>query len=175
MSEAVQLSIVGQCASVVEKPSGWVEFHIMKPGNQYPVRLATKLEQLIEEGRAVKDQIATWTYNETEGDINPKSGKPYINRYFEGVALGDHGDTSKKQSGATSSEGPSPHHEAVHYADKDRLISRQVCLKVAGTVFSGQGIQEVAPGPVTDVGMEVMKLAQRLELWLYRDIDPVPF
>lgn len=159
-----ELTIVGQCSGITEKPSGWTEFQIVVPGKQYPVKLATKSPQLITDARTIKDALATWTYNETESDnVNPNSGKPYVNRYLEKVEAGASasGDTAQPQA----------HHEPIHFADKDRLITRQTCLKVAGEVYSSEyaAINEV------DLPLAVMKAAQRFEAWLYRDIEETPF
>lgn len=153
------LTKVGQCSGITEKPNGWTEFEIQVQGLQYPVRLSTKIEQLIEDARATKGALATWTYAESEGNINPKSGKPYINRYLESVVLGD-------TSGGNDLPSPEPHHDAVHFADKDRLITRQTCLKAASN-HPGDGIDDWAEA--------VIEAAARFETWLYRDIDDVPF
>lgn len=77
-------SIIGTLEAVTEK-GDWTTFEI-NVGTQYPVRLSTKVAELVELGRAAKDGPYEWTFNAVEGNINPKSGKPYINRYFEGVA-----------------------------------------------------------------------------------------
>lgn len=160
--------IVGQCTGITEKPNGWTEFQIIVPGNRYPTKLATKLPNLVEEAREVKDAIATWTYAETESDrINPNSGKPYINRYLENVEVG----TSGVPAGGSS---PEPHHEPVHFADKDRLITRQTCLKAAADLYT-IGPEKYAEGDAVDPPGVVLKAAERFEMWLYRDIDDVPF
>jgi hypothetical protein len=79
-------TITGKCSEVSER-GDWTTFHI-DIGTQYPVRLATKLDPLVELGRAASksDDTFDWTYNEVESDkINEKSGKPFINRYLEAV------------------------------------------------------------------------------------------
>lgn len=159
MSESNTLVVVGQCKAIIEKPSGWTEFEIVVPGKQYPVKLATRKTELITAVRSLGDAIATWTYNESESDrINERSGKPYINRYLEEV-----------EGGATTAGGnavsPEAHHDPVHFADKDRLITRQTCLKAASS----------HPGGGEDWTADVIEAAARFETWLYRDIDDVPF
>src|SRR3972149_4596723 len=82
-------TVVGTCAGITEKPTGWTEFEITVPGKQYPVKLATKEQPLVELARATHGSVATWTYNEVESEkINEHTGKPYINRYLEGVTAG---------------------------------------------------------------------------------------
>ena len=151
-------TIIGTCAGITEKPSGWFEFEIMAPGKQYPVRLATKKQELVELARAAHSDTMTWTYNETESDkVNEHTGKPFLNRYLEGVDFADQPEAK-----------PEPHHEPMHFADKDRAISRMACLKAAAVIVADQS-------DTVDPGLEVMKLADRFERWVYRDIDDVPF
>lgn len=149
-------TIVGTLDAVTEK-GDWTTFEI-NVGSQYPVRLSTKVAELIELGRAAKGQEMEWTFTATEGNINPKSGKPYINRYFEGVA-----PVSENHRNATASPTTAPREYTPDL--KDRMIVRQTCLKAAGELFSGKG--NVIP--------DVIDAAMRFETWVYRDIDPVPF
>jgi len=152
-------SIVGTCQGITEKPSGWFEVEIMVPGKQYPLRLATKKQELVELARAAHTDAMTWSYNEVESDkINEHTGKPYVNRYLEGVEFA-----------AAAPAAPEAHHEPIHFADKDRAITRMACLKAAAALVAGAGVVH------DDPGLETMKLADRFERWVYRDIDPVPF
>ena len=98
----VQKSVVGTCTAVEQKPgSEWMRFMVEVQGNQYPQRLDTRDEDVIAAAKAVGAQVATWTFNEVESDkINPRSNKPYINRYLEAVELGGVPGT-----GAASSSG----------------------------------------------------------------------
>lgn len=85
MSEKVATGI---SQAVTEKAAGWVEFEI-DVGSQYPVRLATKQSEIIELGRAAHrgGEKMDWLYTEKESDkINERSGKPFVNRYLNGVA-----------------------------------------------------------------------------------------
>lgn len=166
MSDAVEKVIVGQCSGITEKPSGWTEFEIQVPGRQYPTKLATKLEKLIEDARATHGAVATWRFKEQETDrINEKSGKHFVNRYLEEVTLGE--------APTAGGSGPEAHHEAMHFADKDRAISRMACLKAAAAAHhGGAGLSEEE---LKDLPLAITKAAQRFEAWLYRDIDPPPF
>jgi len=153
VSEPEVKTLTGICTEIAQKPgSEWVEFHV-DGGGQYPVRLSTKLQPLIELGRAVGQNLATWTFKEHESEkINEKSGKPFLNRYLEGVEIG----------GAPGK--PDPHHAPLVAGDKDRAITRMACLKAAAEVV----------GPKGDAGA-VMEIAARFEVWVYRDIDDPPF
>jgi len=159
-------TIVGTCAGITEKPTGWTEFEITVPGKQYPIKLATKEQPLVELARATHGSVATWTYNEVESEkINEHTGKPYLNRYLEGVEPG--------AAPAASVGSPESHHEPIHFADKDRAITRMACLKAAATIVASYATAENIE--VGDPGLEVMKAADRFERWVYRDIDPPPF
>ena len=87
MSDSVDKQIEGVCEEISEK-NGWTSFAI-NVGSQYPVRLSTKLPALIEQGRAVGQQRAVWSFKESQGGENPnKPGTFYTNRYFDGVEVG---------------------------------------------------------------------------------------
>ena len=62
---------------------------------------------------------------------------------------------------------PAPSHKPVIGGDKDRAIARMACLKAAVKVVPGTGAEDPA--------LEAMKIAQRFETWVYRDIDDAPF
>jgi hypothetical protein len=171
---ADEATYVGTCSQLVEKKGGWYQIQIAVPGKQYPVKADTKLEHLINKAREVRDSgaVATWTIEEWDSEnINPNTGKPYRERRLSAVEEGATAPASGTD-GDQQAQPVLPHHELVHDADRQRLISRQTCLKVAGTVYTG-AIGADKEG--YDVGLEVMKLAQRFEQWLYRDIDELPF
>lgn len=95
--EAVKKQIEGVCEEISEK-NGWTSFAI-NVGSNYPVRLSTKLPALIDQGRAVGQQRAVWTFQESQGGENPnKPGTHYTNRYFEAVEVG--GTVTQQQPAA---------------------------------------------------------------------------
>jgi hypothetical protein len=163
MAEQEQKLVVGVCSGITEKPTGWFDFEISVAGKEYPVRCSSNDADIINAVRELKGSTGTFTINEVESDkINPRSNRPYINRYLQKVEAGDTAPTSTGAPGT-----PDPHHEPVHDADRQRLITRQTCLKVAA--------QRHHPIDGDDWALQVMKDAQRFETWLYRDIDPAPF
>lgn len=162
--DAVTKQIEGVCEEISEK-NGWTSFAI-NVGSQYPVRLSTKLPALIEQGRAVGQQRAVWTFKETQGGENPnKPGTHYTNRYFDSVEVG--GAVTPSWGGAA---GTPPTHAPLPPGDKDRAITRMAVLKAAAEV--GASI-EYAPGE--DIAGEVIAMAARFETWVYRDTDDLPF
>jgi hypothetical protein len=150
----------GHCTETTEK-SGWTTFHV-DVGEQYPLKLSTKLQPVIDSARLAGSNVAEWTFKEQESDrINENTGRPYINRYLEGVnpagppvAVGRTPDTA----------GGRQSHPPVTQGDKDRSITRMAVLKAASELYAGTG----------DVD-GVFAAATRMETWVYRDIDPVPF
>lgn len=155
--------VVGNCSGITEKPTGWIDVEISVPGKNYPVRLSTKDEQLVLATRALSGDVGKFTYVERESDrINPNSQKPYVNRYLEGVEPYSNG-----------TEPHEPVHRPVIGGDKDRAISRLACLKAAAELVAPRAAASVHPD--YDAALEAMKVAQRFETWVYRDIDDVPF
>jgi hypothetical protein len=79
-------AVVGTLSGITEKPSGWFEIEVSMPGKQYPLKLSTKKQELVELARAAGENAMTWRYAEQESEkINEHTGKPYVNRYFNGV------------------------------------------------------------------------------------------
>lgn len=175
-----EVTHIGTCSAISEKKGGWHQIEISVPGKQYPVKADTKLEPLINSAREMLEsgQAASWTIDETESEnINPRSGKPYTERRLNKVeAL----TAEAAAASAAASSGPEPHHEPIHFADKDRAISRMACLKSAAmivplvSVLDDDGVP-VPDAQLLDPALEVMKIAQRFERWIYRDIDSAPF
>lgn len=172
MSENEKVTYVGTCGQLVEKKGGWFQIQISVPGKQYPIKADTKLEHLINKAREVRDSgaVATWTIEEWDSEnINPNTGNPYRERRLSGV---EEGAPAGGTAGGAQAQPIEAHHDPVHDADRQRLITRQTCLKVAATIYQG-AVSDDKVG--YDVALEVMKAAQRFERWLYRDIDEVPF
>lgn len=118
-------TVVGTCSAVEQKPgSEWMRFMVEVAGNNYPLRLDTRDEDVITKAKAVGAQVATWTINEKESDkINPRNNKHYINRYLEDVALGgEPGFDSSRADGASSGGGSGQYTQADidRFDEKDR-------------------------------------------------------
>lgn len=155
MSESVMRTVTGRCVSVDER-SGWTSFMVEAGGET--LRLSTKREETIAAARAVGAKVADWTFKEQDSStINERTGQPYVNRYLEGV---DAGPVDATAGGSQ----PQPAHRPVSQGDKDRSITRMAVLKAACDLFQGSGDVEA-----------VFDAATRMETWVYRDIDPVPF
>jgi hypothetical protein len=169
MSEVEKKQIEGVCEEISEK-NGWVTFSI-GVGSQYPVRLSTKLPALVDEGRAVGQQRAVWSFSESEGAENPnRPGTNYINRRLEKVEVGGTVSAPHPQAQAASS---TPTHAPLPPGDKDRAITRMAVLKAAAEIVAAR----VASGnyPPDDEGAYAISLASRFETWVYRDVSDIPF
>jgi hypothetical protein len=160
-------TVTGICTEIAQKPgSDWCEFHI-DAGGKYPVKMSTKLQPLIELGKAVGANLATWTYNEVDsGKPNPhKPGSNFINKYLESVEVG--GTQNPPQSVATPGDAAQARPPALG-SDKDRLIVRQTCLKAAATRLEGLASQDPAG--------DTLELAARFEKWVSLGIlEDLPF
>jgi hypothetical protein len=148
VSDTETKQIVGVCEEISEK-NGWTAFAI-NVGSQYPVRLSTKLPALIEQGRAVGQQQAVWTFKESQGGENPnKPGTFYTNRYFDSVEVGG---TVTQQAPAASSSG-TPRNVAT--TDETRgSIERQTIVKAAIHLY---------PDGIVKSDAEFFGLLKRLE------------
>jgi len=72
----------------LDQATGW--YRIYTDGR--PERVETKRKDLADEAEQVmlSRSLARISYTEREGNINPASGKPFMNRYFDGATtLGD--------------------------------------------------------------------------------------
>jgi hypothetical protein len=170
MSDTETKQIVGVCEEISEK-NGWTAFAI-NVGSTYPVRLSTKLPALIEQGRAVGQQQAVWTFKESQGGENPnKPGTYYTNRYFDGVTTDMEAHDSVAANNTPSRNAPAAQtHAPLPAGDKDRAITRMAVLKAAAEVCASI---DFAPGE--DVAAETIAMAARFETWVYRDTTDIPF
>jgi len=139
---------VGTLDGITEKASGWFEISVALPGKQYPLRLATKKQELVELARAAGQNVMAWEYNEQESEkINPHNNMPYVNRYFEGVGPVD---GNRQDANASPSSVPQAaidmaanapvagRDQAVgggmskeEWARKDSAIHKMACIKTA--------------------------------------------
>ena len=184
MTETDTHTIVGTCGEISER-NGWTSFAISVPGKQYPVKLSTKLPALIEQGRAVGDQVATWRYKETESEkINENTGKPFVNRYFESVTPGAQAAPTDQPAAAAPASGSSPASQSGKYpslagGDRERSIVRQTCIKAAAELYMGRGEPAVDDPDAPDYALDVIRAAGRFENWILRDLvnpdEEVPF
>lgn len=131
MSEAVKKQAQGPCEEISEK-AGWVTFNI-NVGRQYPLKLSTKLEALVAAGRAAGQNVAVWTYSESEGQDNPnKPGTKYINRRLEKVEVGgalDPALAAASTSGSNTGTGTSGSPAGGRSGDERVSIERQTMIK----------------------------------------------
>jgi hypothetical protein len=163
-----KLTIVGRCTEISEK-SGWTTFSI-DAGGQWPVKLSTKLEKLVAAGRGVGQQDAAWTYTEKESDkVNEHTGRPFVNRYLDGVELPGEGGAAPAETPTDAA--PKQHTTPLQGGEKDRAITRMACLRSAAQTLQGThgDLEDLA------VGVRVLELAERYERWVYRDIEDIPF
>jgi hypothetical protein len=123
---------VGVVQGITEKPNGWTDVHVLFTGRQNATKLGIGPDDshLVDEVRAVGQNAATFSFTEKDGDLNPRSGKPYINRYLNGVVAGVvAGSQSDALGGAASStaggsyQEPQPRwteEEVARFEDKER-------------------------------------------------------
>lgn len=160
MSDGQMKQVQGVCEGILER-GDWLEFHI-NIGRQYPVKLSTKKEEIKTIARLAGQQMAVWTFNETEGGPNPhRPGENFKNRYLSNVVVGGALDPALagNQPGQTSlavapTGGAAP---MIGPDERGQSIERQVILKAAISVFPGGTI-------VTED--QWFALITRLDSWL---------
>lgn len=86
MSESEAKTIVGTLKSwPFPNDHGWMRFEV-DIGKQYPVKLDTKIEAIIEQVRELGTAEGAWHYNESDGNPNPNQpGTFYKNRLLSKV------------------------------------------------------------------------------------------
>lgn len=136
MSDAATKTAVGTLAGIMEKTGGWHEIHVSLPGKEYPLKVSTKKQELVELARAAGEEVMEWTYTERDsGNPNPhRPGENYINRYFEGVApiSGDAQEQAQVQQTRTTPAAASQDGMTKEeWARKDSAIHKMACFKAA--------------------------------------------
>lgn len=128
-------TVIGTLGGILEKSGEWRQIQVSVPGKQYPVKMDTKKEELVQLARAAGENVMAWTYSESDsGNPNPhRPGENYVNRYFEGVA-----PVSEAQAGDGASSVPASGPAAPQtgmskeeWAAKDSAIHQMACLKAA--------------------------------------------
>jgi hypothetical protein len=151
--EAVKKQVEGFCEEITEK-NDWTTFNI-NIGSQYPVRLSTKLEALIKQGREAKKERAVWSFSESQGGENPnKPGTHYINRRLEKVEVGGALDPTQARGGPAGNAGG-------RSSDERHSIERQTIIKAAMAAFPPDRIK---------TGEDWFKLIDRLDDWMQRPV-----
>lgn len=125
-----ELTVVGKYKEIKEKASGWYEVEV-DIGKQYPLRLATKRTSLLDAVRATKGATSTYTYKESESErINENTGKPYTNRYLEGVEVGGAAGSGSTAGGNAGGK------ENVDWDAKERRDFRSRSWAITISAFS---------------------------------------
>jgi hypothetical protein len=100
-------SAVGTLKGWQDKPTGWTDFEVLVPGRQHPTKVSTNDPELVLAAKALGTDVGTFVFNEVESEnINPRSGRPYLNRYLQEV---HHGVVQvQTQPNATAGSAPTP-------------------------------------------------------------------
>ncbi len=129
--EVVRKQAKGVCEETSEK-NDWTTFSV-NVGRTYPLRLQTKLEAIVEQGRAAKKQEAIWTFDESQGQENPnKPGTHYINRRLVKVEVG--GELDPALASASAPTGGGTGH--VRSDEERASIELQTVVKAATKMYA---------------------------------------
>ena len=130
MSEAATKIAVGTLNGIMEKTAGWFQIQVSVPGKNYPVKMDTKKQELVELARAAGQDVMEWTFTEKDsGNPNPnRPGENFINRYLEGV---DPVGSNPASSVATPESAPQSGMSKEDWQRKDSAIHKMACIKTA--------------------------------------------
>jgi hypothetical protein len=87
MSEELK-SGVGVLQSWQDKPTGWTDFSVLFTGRQHPTKVSTNDQELVAAVKEIGQTVATFTFAEVEGNMNPRTNQPFLNRYLREVVAG---------------------------------------------------------------------------------------
>ena len=109
MSEELKTAI-GVLQDWKDKPTGWTDFQILFTGRQHPTKISTNDQQLVAAVKALGQNVGTYTFAESDGNINPRTNTPFINRYLREVAPGanESAVTQPTQQNATAGSATPP-------------------------------------------------------------------
>ena len=160
-------TITGVLDGITEKPSGWTEIQVKVDGWQYPVKMATKLEPLIELARAAGTETMEWTFKKQVSEqINPNSGKPFVNRYFEGVSPVGTTQVPQNANGSPTSA-PTVDWDAKELRDYRSRAWAQTISAMTHTIK----VDESA----ADIFVRLYALQRKIYRDIVRDLDPKAF
>ncbi len=168
-------TIVGTLESIEEKPSGWFDIKI-GIGRQYPVKLATKKQELVELARAAGENTMVWSYNEQESDkINEHTGKPFVNRYFEGVEPADPAASPDGRAAAKDGSGEALSKE--EWRRKDSAADLRACIAISAGVLTHTMPSEPTSEQLKTVIANVLNMATAWHrvVSAERDGEEIPF
>lgn len=80
-------TVTGTLSGVEPKTNGWFRFSILQPGAQYPEKVDTKKQEIINQGTALLGQMVTAQVAvQDSGNENPnRPGTNYMNRYLNAI------------------------------------------------------------------------------------------
>lgn len=84
----VDREITGVLRGVEQRNSGWQRFLIEEPGKQYPTKVDTKKQEIIQQAMSLMGQQVSVSIREQDsGNPNPhRPGSNYLNRYLNAIA-----------------------------------------------------------------------------------------
>lgn len=142
---------VGVLAGITEKPTGWSTISVSRIGSDYPLKLDTKIPELIELARAAGQETMEWRYTEEDsGTPNPhRPGSNYVNRRFVGVSpVGSTPESATDSVATPAAAAKGSGGESLskdEWAAKDRAADLRACIAIAGGA-----LQHTIPSSPTD-------------------------
>lgn len=176
MSETKTATGVKQ--GITEKSGGWFSIEIALPGKEYPLKLDTKKQELVELARAAGENVMEWKYTETDsGTPNPhRPGSNFINRHFEGVAPPSPDANVSPSTAAPSGTGEEKLSKD-EWALKDRAADLRACIAIVSGALQHTVKSEPSDEDLNEYARRVLHVARQFHnvVQFERSGEPDPF
>jgi hypothetical protein len=161
-------TMAGKVGSCAEPYPGLFNFELLVAGNQYPTRMSTNDAAIVAQGKEAQHWgSALIEYTESEGKINPKSGKPYINRDIVAIRQDDGSSVAPV---ASSNGSPAKAGGGGYWKPRDPAESRSIVRQVAAkSAFEFVGLMKPSKVTLTDATVMALSVAEMIEDWVYRE------
>lgn len=161
-------TVQGVVKSWQDKPSGWTDFQILFVGRSNPTKVSTDDADLVAQVKALSEGEATnFTFAESEGRINERTGKPYINRYLREVGgnapAADAGSTGSQPAGPSAGPREYTPEEIQRFDEKER---REFRSRAWAHTMSAQSHMI----KVDDAAQDIYNRLKPLQVKIYEDI-----
>lgn len=164
------LEATGRVTGIEERPGGFRRISV-DVGRQFPLRVDTKLDTVIQQAReAMEWDAALVRYTEQESkNTNPNTGEPYTNRYvkeFLPVTPAEAKQAAEASKGNGGSRWSRPPEERLS-------IERQSAARTAFD-YGAYAFAKAWSGTQTELELYLFGLATRLEAHVARAAEDTP-
>lgn len=145
--------------SGVEPKGDWKVFSVTPPGAQYPHKLSTKKQEIVDQAMALLGQMVTVQATvQDSGNPNPhRPGENYLNRYLNAIGPATEGAATPVAGSAAATNQPA---QRGHTGDAFDPV------RMARMGASERAVQMAAAGLLPESQMNVTGLVEVAETWV---------